>query len=112
MKLAVKLATKTETDFDPQTRAVGRALVRRRRVKLLDCEEAVTCAEIRAPDGPVVVLLVADRARACSCDGGTPRARCAHAWAAILARDRHLARSALLDGRAHPEHDVEGRGGQ
>jgi hypothetical protein len=108
------LATKTEGDFDAHVRTTGRALVRRRRVKLLDCEETLTCAEVRAPEGPVIVLLVADGARTCSCDGETPLARCAHAWAAILARDGHLARarSALLEGRADPEHDVEGRGGE
>lgn len=84
----MRLARITEADFHPSTRANGRALVRRRRVRVLDHGGGVACMEVRAAEGPHVVLLVGCNLRACSCDGGTPLARCAHAWAAILASDR------------------------
>jgi hypothetical protein len=74
---------------------------------VLDGDDHVACVEVRAPEGTVVVLLVGDHLRACSCDGDSPHARCGHAWAAILARDRFVGRgSGVRDGRADPEHDV------
>ncbi len=99
------LAKKLEAEFDRNVRVGGRALVRQRRTKVLDADDEVACVEVRGYDGSVVVLLVNDRLRACSCDGGTPRARCAHTWAAVLARDRFVSRA--REGRADLEDDVD-----
>jgi hypothetical protein len=80
-----------ETRFDDADRAGGRALLRRRRVRG-NAAGPWFEVDVRSPEGPVLVTLAPDEravGMSCPCRRFGERGSCPHAWAALLALDRH-----------------------
>ena len=96
------LARSLEARFDDHDCSLGRALLRRRRVRLAARDERVQRVRVRAPDADHDVVVTTDErgiieALVCPCERFTREGHCGHAWGAALAIDR---RRALAEERA------------
>ena len=76
-----------ESTFTHDDRMRGRALVRRRRVRVLSIGAELARISVRGAERVHAVVVDADPTHPmllCDCEGFTERGRCSHLWAAVL----------------------------